>query len=61
MVKNMFTQMIYRIVFCVVSALACLLTLDYFTVIHGTDYFTFSDDFWLYCTNNPITFSLRSA
>lgn len=55
--------MIYRIVFCVVSALACLLTLDYFTVIHGTDYFTFSDDFWLYYTNisNYVCFAVGVA
>ena len=48
---NLFTQMIYRIIFCVISGLACVLTLGYFTQIHGTDYFTVSNDFWQYYTN----------
>lgn len=43
--------MIYRIIFCVLSALACVLTLGYFTNISGTEQFTFSDDFWLFYTN----------
>ncbi len=48
---NLFTQMIYRIVFCVISALACVLTLGYFTHTFGNDSFTFSNDFWLFYTN----------
>ena len=48
---NLFTQLIYRIVFCVISALACVLTLGYFTHTFGNDSFTFSNDFWLFYTN----------
>ena len=48
---NLYTQMIYRIIFCVISALACVLTLGYFTNVYGTDHFTISNDFWLFYTN----------
>lgn len=43
--------MIYRIVFCVISALACVLTLGYFRQVYGAETFTFSNDFWLFYTN----------
>ncbi|MCM1439147.1 MAG: Pr6Pr family membrane protein [Roseburia sp.] len=48
---NLYTQMIYRIVFCVLSALACVLTLGYFDQIYGSETFTFSNDFWLFYTH----------
>lgn len=48
---NLFTQMIYRIVFCVISALGCVLSLGYFTNVYGTDAFTVSHNFWQYYTN----------
>lgn len=48
---NLFTQMVYRIIFCVISALACVLTFGYFTHTYGTDNFTISNDFWQYYTN----------
>lgn len=48
---NLLVQMIYRIVFCCVSALGCILSFGYFTEVHGTDTFTISDDFWQYYTN----------
>ena len=48
---NLFTQMIYRIIFCVISAFACILTLGYFTEVYGSESFTFSNDFWLFYTN----------
>lgn len=49
--NNLFTQMIYRIVFCVISALACTLSLGFFTDTYGTSEFTVSTTFWQYYTN----------
>lgn len=48
---NLFTQMIYRIVFCVISALACVLTLGYFTEVYGSETFSISNNFWHFYTN----------
>lgn len=48
---NLLTQAIYRIVFCVISALACVLSLGYFSRVYGSAEFTFSHDFWQYYTN----------
>lgn len=61
--NNLLTQMIYRIIFCVLSGLACVLTLGYFTQVTGTDNFTFSDDFWLFYTNlsNYLCFGVGVA
>lgn len=55
--------MIYRIVFCVISALACVLTLGFFTQTYGTESFTVSNDFWQYYTNisNYICFGVGVA
>lgn len=60
---NLFTQMIYRIVFCVISAFACILTFGYFDAVFGADKFTVSDDFWLFYTNisNYICFGVGVA
>lgn len=57
---NLYTQMIYRIVFCVISALAVVLTFGYFTEVHGTENFTFSNGFWKYYTNisNYVCFGI---
>lgn len=49
--NNLITQMIYRIIFCVLSALACFLSLGFFQQLHGTANFTFSFGFWRYYTN----------
>lgn len=48
---NLLTQAIYRIVFCVISGLACLLSLGYFEQVFGADKFTLSNNFWQYYTN----------
>lgn len=48
---NLLVQMVYRIVFCCISALGCILSFGFFTELHGTDTFTISDDFWQYYTN----------
>lgn len=49
--NNLFTQMIYRIVFCVISGFACVLSFGFFTNVYGTDHFTISNTFWQYYTN----------
>ncbi|MDE6597121.1 MAG: Pr6Pr family membrane protein [Clostridia bacterium] len=49
---NLLTQAIYRIIFCVISGLACILSLKFFTnVTDGTAGFTISHNFWQYYTN----------
>ncbi len=48
---NLLTQAIYRIIFCVISALACVLSLGFFTDVHGTYEVTFSGDFLQFYTN----------
>lgn len=48
---NLLTQAIYRIVFCVISALGCLLSFGFFDRTYGSEEFTFSNDFWQYYTN----------
>lgn len=48
---NLLTQTIYRIVFCVISALGCILSLGYFEQVFGQNKFTISNDFWQYYTN----------
>ena len=55
---DLLTQMIYRIVFCVISALACVLTLGYFSQVYGSETFTFSNNFWLFYTNISNYFCL---
>ncbi|MDE6667561.1 MAG: Pr6Pr family membrane protein [Clostridia bacterium] len=63
MINKLFTQMIYRIVFCVISGLACVLTLGFFRETYGTDYLTISNNFWQYYTNisNYICFGIGVA
>ncbi len=39
-------QMVYRIIFCCVSALGCLLSIHFFTTESDMDYFRISDNFW---------------
>lgn len=48
---NLITQAVYRVIFCVVSALACVLSLGFFTSVGGTEHFTLSHNFWQYYTN----------
>ncbi|MDE6613770.1 MAG: Pr6Pr family membrane protein [Clostridia bacterium] len=48
---SLLTQAIYRIVFCVISALGCVLSLGFFDQVFGSDDFTISNDFWQYYTN----------
>jgi hypothetical protein len=48
--NNLFTQMIYRIVFTVLCVCGCLTSFGFFSV-SGTENVTFSNDFWYYYTN----------
>ncbi len=50
MCDNLITQTIYRVIFCVISAFAVVLSLGFFSV-GGADHFTISHDFWQYYTN----------
>jgi hypothetical protein len=48
--NNLFTQMIYRIVFCVICAFGCLTSFGFFST-SGSAEFTISNTFWQYYTN----------
>lgn len=60
--NNLITQMIYRIVFCVLSAFGCVLTLGFFET-SGSDTFGFNTDFWKFYTNisNYLCFGVGVA
>lgn len=48
---DLITQAVYRIVFCVISALGCVLSFGFFEQVFGSDELTVSNDFWQYYTN----------